>query len=108
MANRTKRTPRRQKLFIQELRNTCNVSQSCQVAEIARSIAYKWREEDETFATAWDDAIEEATDALELEARYRALEGIQRIKFYQGQPIMIQICDDEGKPLESDTANART
>lgn len=52
-----------------------------------RSTAYEARESDEAFAAAWDDAIEAATDALELEARRRAVEGTDRPVFYQGGEV---------------------
>ena len=41
-------------------------------AEIGRTAAYKWRDDDEAFAAEWEDAIEEGTDALEDEAIRRA------------------------------------
>lgn len=66
-------------LFLKVLRETCNVSEGCRAAGIARSTSYKWRGEDPEFAAAWDDAEEEATDALEKVARERAIDSSDRM-----------------------------
>ncbi len=70
--------------FLEELSKTGNVSASARMAGISRVTAYANRESNEEFAALWDDAIEIATDALELEARRRALEGTIKPVFYQG------------------------
>ena len=41
----------------------------------------------ETFRKQWDDAIEDATDALELEARRRAFSGVEDPVYYKGQVV---------------------
>lgn len=61
------------KAFLTTLRKSGNVSQSARSAKIARRTAYARREIDEEFKAAWDEAIEEATDDLEEEARKRAI-----------------------------------
>src|SRR5690606_18484748 len=45
---------------------------------------YRLRKEDPDFAAAWDEAMEQASDALEVEARRRAIEGWDEPVFYQG------------------------
>src|SRR5262249_34293461 len=60
---------------------------------------YQVRKEDEAFALAWDDALEEAADALELEARRRACEGLRKVKFHNGEPIMVPALGPDGRPL---------
>ena len=62
--------------FIESLRRTGNVSVAARTVDIERKVAYNAKETDPIFAADWEDAIEEATDALEFEARRRALEGI--------------------------------
>lgn len=71
-------------LFIDILRDTANVSAAARAANVNRRTAYNWREESAEFAADWDEALEEATDALEAEARRRALEGVPKPVFYQG------------------------
>lgn len=70
--------------FIETLRETANVSQSARAARVNRRTVYNWRDENPAFAADWDEALEEATDALEAEARRRALHGVAKPVFYQG------------------------
>lgn len=69
---RTTGTDRARATFLEQMRETCNVSHSARAAGVPRRTVYNWREADPEFAAAWDDAEEEAADALELEARKRA------------------------------------
>jgi hypothetical protein len=48
---------------------------------------YDLRDEDPTFAAEWDNAIEEAADKLEGEAWRRAVEGINKPIYYQGDLV---------------------
>jgi hypothetical protein len=48
---------------------------------------YDRRDADPDFATAWDDAEQEAADALEREAWRRGVEGVDRPIMYQGQVV---------------------
>lgn len=59
-------------VFIEMLRNSGNVRASCKQAGIDRKTAYKAREASEEFRLAWDEALEDAIDALEAYARDRA------------------------------------
>ena len=61
--------------FLTALRNSCNVRASCQAAGIHRSTAYEARQRDPAFAAAWQDALEDAIEALEAHARAMALAG---------------------------------
>lgn len=80
--------PRWYKAFIACMRDTGNVRESCEAAGITRTSAYNQRKADEEFAAQWDEAMEEAADALETEARRRAHEGLRRYKFLRdGTPI---------------------
>lgn len=66
---------KKQARFINALTDTGNVSRSASTAGIKRSTLYKWRNEDQDFASRWDEALEECTCALEGEAIRRAKEG---------------------------------
>jgi hypothetical protein len=77
-AGRTDRA-RAREIFIQQLRETCNVSHAARCAGIGRRTAYDWREADPAFAADWDSAEQEAVDALELVARERAIDGSDRM-----------------------------
>lgn len=64
--------------FVAELRNSANVRLACQKANIDRKTAYNWRKKYRGFAAAWDDALEDAVDALEIAARKIALVALDR------------------------------
>lgn len=85
--------------FLTALRESGNVRLSCEAAKIDRKTAYNLREVDQDFAQAWQDALEESADLLEQEARRRAYEGVQRLKFDRGKLITIPLLDTEGKPV---------
>lgn len=73
--------------FLSELAKSCNVSRAAEVAGVGRQTAYDHRGMFEDFSAAWDDAIEQATDALEFEARRRAMEGTEKPIVSQGEII---------------------
>lgn len=90
--------------FLRALRLDPNVSAAARTARVNRQYVYAARALNEadgkpkvgaarldaqTFAAAWDDALAEALDELEAEARRRAHEGLVRKKFTRsGAPIM--------------------
>ena len=76
-----------QTLFINMLAQTGNVTAAAQRCHIARSTAYYWRQHDPAFAAAWEDAMAEATDKLALEARRRALEGVEEVRYFKGEAL---------------------
>lgn len=88
-----KLTGRRRVVFLETLAATGNVSAAARAAGIARSTCYRIRRADPDLAEAWTDAIEEAVDVLEAEARRRALEGVERPLVGAGKLIR----DDDGK-----------
>lgn len=69
------------RIFLNHLALSANVTSSARVARVERGTVYRWKEHDSAFAEAWVQALEEATDTLEAEARRRAVEGIE-------EPIM--------------------
>lgn len=71
--------------FLKTLANTGVVRVACVAAGVHFTTAYEHRSKDPAFAEAWDTALEEACDALEAEARRRALIGTERPVFYKGQ-----------------------
>jgi hypothetical protein len=70
--------------FLEALAQTGNVSAAAKAAGVGRQYAYERRAADPELAAAWDEALDVATDALEREARRRALEGCERPVFYKG------------------------
>ena len=84
---RTVRTPKKRAEFVAALRGGQSVSDACQAAGIARQRVYEWREDDSDFAAEWNVALDEGTDALEDEAKRRAVDGVDEPVFYQGKEI---------------------
>jgi hypothetical protein len=68
-------TSRQRARFLGHLAETANVTASAIIAGFDRRTAYEHRIIDAEFAAAWEDALDQATDTLEAEARRRALEG---------------------------------
>jgi hypothetical protein len=68
------RTPERDQRFLNALSDGASVKAACDAAGYGRRTAYDWRERDPAFRAAWDDAVEEGTDALEDTAYQRAKE----------------------------------
>ncbi len=80
---RTIRTAATRARFLASLRETPNVSLACVNAGISRNVAYTWRKEDAKFAVAWEEALSVGVGYLEEEARRRAVEGVQRVRFHK-------------------------
>lgn len=74
-------------LFQTQLAETGNVSASSEEAGLPRHQVYEWRRQDGKFARRWEDALMVAVDKLALEARRRALDGIEEVRFFQGEPV---------------------
>ena len=65
----------RKKRFIEALTLQGTVYHAAQAAGISRQTAYRWRDDDLKFALCWDEAIENAVDAVENVVYHRALSG---------------------------------
>lgn len=76
-----------QPVFLKWLRRKGNVTGACDKAKIDRKWAYTVRKQDPDFAAAWDEALDEATERLELEAHRRAHDGTTEPVFYQGEMV---------------------
>ena len=61
---RDKRDTRKKK-FIASLTTHGTVSHAAQAAGVSRNTAYRWRQDDHEFASLWDEARENAVDAVE-------------------------------------------
>lgn len=70
--------------FLAVLAEGCQVGKACAAVGIHRSTAYDWRDQDEEFAAAWDNAMKVGVSALEDEAHRRAFDGHDEPVFHQG------------------------
>ncbi len=73
--------------FLKKLAQTANVSLSARHAGLSKSALYKHRQKHPLFATAWDDALGEALDALEQAVIERAGPGVERPVYFGGKLI---------------------
>jgi hypothetical protein len=85
--------------FLAALRQSANISYSAMMSGTNRTAVYHRRDNDKAFADAMKDALEDSVEKLELEARRRAHDGLNRLKFHQGQPIMVPVFGPDRQPL---------
>lgn len=83
-----------------------HVEAAARAAKIGKVTHYAWIKESEEYATAVEEAKELAGDVLEDEARRRALQGVGKLKFHNGKPIMVPLMvgdeqkkDEDGNPI---------
>ena len=91
--------------FLEHLRTSCNVAGSCRAVGVGSATVYKLRQEDADFAAAWDDALEDAYDYLEAEARRRAFDGVEEPVVYQGQLTPVWERNPDGTYVRDDDEN---
>ena len=76
-----------QNKFFTALADTCNITKSAESCGVSRQHVHNMRRTDKVFAQRWEDAIEQATDALEYAARCRGKDGYQD-PIYQGGKLV--------------------
>ncbi len=85
MAYRTRFTPKKRAEFLKVLSRTGNVTHAARAVGMSRQGVYDAKYADEEFSKKWDDAVEQAIDLLEIEARRRAFKGTRKPVFFQGR-----------------------
>jgi hypothetical protein len=73
--------------FLKELARTGNVCEAARLSCLGRAWLYEYRKRDPSFDAAWERALDVAADALESEARRRAMEGTWEPVFHQGDIV---------------------
>jgi hypothetical protein len=73
--------------FIEAFSATGNVSAAAKLAGVGRRTHYDWLKEDEAYKVAFADAVDEAADRLEVEARRRAVTGNVKPVFHKGVQV---------------------
>jgi len=81
----TQSTLKKRAAFLAAFRGNGNVSESAKLAGIQRTTHYLWLNKSKVYEDAFANAREDASDALEEEARRRAVEGVNEPVFYQGK-----------------------
>lgn len=80
-------TKDQQQQFLTALAMTGIVSDAAKAAGINRSTAYRYRAQHKSFAEDWDHAKDDATDRLAGVAIQRAVNGIEEVRYFKGEPI---------------------
>lgn len=70
--------------FLASLAGSANIHEACKAVKVGRTTVYKRRDDDEVFAQAMADALDDACDLLEMEARRRACDGCERAVYGSG------------------------
>lgn len=79
---------KQKELFLEALAQSGNVTSAARIAGwIYPTIAESYRKEDPNFSLAWTDAQRQANDALQAEARRRAIEGVDEPVYYKGEHV---------------------
>jgi hypothetical protein len=75
VADRRYKRDTKKKRFIETLEAQGTVLHACKAAGISHQTAYRWRREDLEFAEQWDEAHENAVDAVESTMYQQAVGG---------------------------------
>ena len=95
--------------FIAALRNSGNVRAACQAAGISRQEAYRIKSKNKVFRAQWEEALVEAIELLEAEARRRAMTTSDLLMIFllkAHKPDMYrdvqhhEVSGPEGRPIE--------
>jgi hypothetical protein len=73
--------------FLEALSTGWSVTHAAARAGVLRQRFYERRREDEKFAAAWDEALAKGTEALEDEARRRAVDGWEEPIYQRGELV---------------------
>jgi hypothetical protein len=87
ISSRKEITPVLEQRFLDSLATTASVTRAARLTRRHRSTWYRHRAEHPAFASAWAEAVERGTDALEDEAVRRAVEGVLKPVFHQGKRV---------------------
>ena len=80
-------TAKQRETFLEALAAGWSVTEAGRRAKRERRRFYDLRGRDEAFAVAWDEAVESGTEALEDEARRRAVDGWEEPVYQQGDLV---------------------
>ena len=87
-------TAARQRAFLKAYATCGNICLAAESAGIERRSHYRWSK-DAKYREAFDEAQQEAGERLEAEARRRAEQGVRRLKFHCGEPVMVPCNPDD-------------
>jgi hypothetical protein len=81
--------------FLQAIALTGNITQAAKLAGCSRHTHKTWLKEEADYQVRFKEAMDEAADLLEHEARRRGVEGVRRLKFQGG---LVLVDPDTNEP----------
>lgn len=84
----------KQRAFLAAYAQLGNVKRSAEIAEISRELHYDWKAQSSEYAAAFAQATKMAGDIFEDEATRRAVNGVESLVLYKGEPVLV-----DGQPL---------
>ena len=90
--------------FLLSLAETGELRRACLSVDVPVWLLFQWRKKDAQFAEDWATALEAGKTILEAEAYRRAIEGVRKPLFYQGQPIYLHrsVIGEDGEPVKDE------
>ena len=79
--NEQKRAKQKE-VFLKCLANGDSIRSASEQVKVVRQTVYNWKENDEEFAAAWDEAMEAGIERLEDAAYNRAMEGSDTLMIF--------------------------
>ena len=86
----------KQGVFLAAYGGCMTVTHAAEAAKITRQTHYDWLEKDPKYATAFEQAKQEASDRLEAEARRRAVDGVEEPVYYLGKVVGTKLVYSDG------------
>ena len=87
----------KKEVFLRTYSDVGSVERAAKAAKINRRTHSRWLKADAKYRTSFKEAKQAFIERLEVEAHRRAVDGVQRQQFYQGEPIYVPCqAHDEG------------
>ena len=96
---RKRRTARLRKTFLEIYSECGNITVASRQAGVCRAMHYRWLQ-DQSYAEAFEEASETASDLMIEEARRRAQEGWTEPVIYQGEQCYEKVWNPETRQFE--------
>lgn len=90
------RTQTWRRAFLEALRESGVIAHACRIADVSSKTVYFARSRDRMFRIAMEEARDEGIASMEIEARRRAIEGVRRTIWYQGEAVGHEVTYSDG------------
>lgn len=80
----TKSNAIKKRKFLAAVAEVGNITEAARLAEIDRCDHYRWLKRDPKYPAMFEEAMDQAADLMEAEARRRAVQGVDEPVFYKG------------------------